>query len=95
MTNTVLYLPAIERRVSPAAYVQAVTLAKANPHPKFTYGLITWRPTTGREIVTQRGRAGELNAIWARDADLQRRIRRRGRRCRERPSAGPRWPISG
>jgi hypothetical protein len=53
MPRRAIYLPAIERRVSLAAYVAAVKAAKAQPEQTFTYGLTTWWPTTGREIVAQ------------------------------------------
>ena len=48
-----IYLPAIERRVSLAAYLSGVRLAKANPTRTFTHGLTTWWPTTGAEIMRQ------------------------------------------
>jgi len=46
-------LPAVNRRVSLAAYITAVRLAKANPEREFKHGLTTWWPTTGAEIVNQ------------------------------------------
>jgi hypothetical protein len=49
----VIYLPAIDRRVSLKTYVTAVKVAKANPNREFTTGLTTWWPTTGAEIVRQ------------------------------------------
>lgn len=48
-----IYLPAVDRRVSLAAYVTAVKIAKANPDREFKHGLTTWWPTTGAEIVDQ------------------------------------------
>jgi hypothetical protein len=48
-----IHLPAIERTVSLAAYIQAVRLAKASPNAKFKTGLTTWWPTTGAEIMKQ------------------------------------------
>jgi len=53
MSRRTIYLPAIERRVSLAAYVNAIKAAKAQPEQTFTHGLTTWWPTTGREIVAQ------------------------------------------
>lgn len=49
----VIYLPAIDKRVSLRAYVAAVRLAKANPTRTFTHGLTSWWPTTGAEIMRQ------------------------------------------
>ena len=49
----VIYLPAIEKRVSLAAYIKAIKLAKQHPDAKFSHGLTTWWPTLGREIVQQ------------------------------------------
>jgi hypothetical protein len=53
MTQRIIYLPAIERRVSLAAYVAAIKTAKAHPEQIFKHGLTTWWPTAGREIVAQ------------------------------------------
>jgi hypothetical protein len=49
----VIYLPAIDRRVSLKAYVAAIKMAKANPDREFSTGLTTWWPTTGAEIMRQ------------------------------------------
>ena len=49
----VLYIPAIDRRVSLAAYVAAVKKAKANPNETFSHGLTCWWPCTGEEIMRQ------------------------------------------
>jgi len=49
----VIYLPAIDRRVSLKAYVAAVKMAKANPDREFSTGLTTWWPTTGADIMQQ------------------------------------------
>lgn len=46
-------LPAIGRRVTLAAYLQAIRTAKANPEATFRHGLSSWWPTTGAEIVEQ------------------------------------------
>ena len=46
-------LPALNKRVTLGAYVKAVKLAKAQPETEFTYGLTTWWPTKGRDIVRQ------------------------------------------
>jgi len=48
-----IHLPAIDRRVSLAAYIAAVKLAKANPTATFSHGLTCWWPCTGDEIVRQ------------------------------------------
>ncbi len=48
-----IYLPALERRVSLKAYIQAFRTAKANPETEFKNGLTTWWPTTGKEIQKQ------------------------------------------
>jgi hypothetical protein len=48
-----IYLPAVSRRVSLAAYIAAVKTAKANPEREFKHGLTTWWPTTGAEIAAQ------------------------------------------
>lgn len=53
MTTRTIHLPALDRRVSLAAYIRAVRLAKANEEATFKHGLTTWWPTTGREIVEQ------------------------------------------
>jgi hypothetical protein len=49
----VIYLPAIDKRVSLRAYVAAIRLAKAYPARTFKYGLTTWWPVTGAEIMRQ------------------------------------------
>ncbi len=49
----VVTLPAPGRRVTLAAYVEAVKLAKANPDTTFKHGPTAWRPCTGREIMRQ------------------------------------------
>jgi len=56
-------LPAINRRVSLAAYVKAIKTAKANPAATFKHGLTTWWPTTGAEIMQQfrRGMHDRIN----------------------------------
>lgn len=46
-------LPAVDKTVSLKAYIQGVKLAKANPDKEFKYGLTTWWPVTGREIMRQ------------------------------------------
>ncbi len=46
-------LPAIDKRVSLAAYLAAVKRAKANPLRTFTHGLTCWWPCTGEEIMRQ------------------------------------------
>ena len=48
-----IYLPAIDRTVSLAAYNQAIRLAKAFPALTFKTGLTTWWPATGAEIMRQ------------------------------------------
>jgi hypothetical protein len=57
-------LPAISRTVSLAAYINAVRLAKANPHMVFKHGFTTWWPTTGAEIMQQfrQGMTERINA---------------------------------
>ena len=52
MTRTI-NLPAINRSVTLAAYVQAIRLAKANPETTFKHGLTAWWPCTGQEIMRQ------------------------------------------
>lgn len=52
MTRTI-YLPSIERRVTLAAYLRAVRVAKANPDAEFKHGLTCWWPCTGADIVRQ------------------------------------------
>lgn len=49
----IVNLPAINRSVTLAAYVQAIKLAKANPDMTFKQGLTAWWPCTGREIMHQ------------------------------------------
>jgi hypothetical protein len=46
-------LPAIDRRVTVAAYVAAVKRARAAPEATFKQGLESWWPTTGAEIRQQ------------------------------------------
>jgi hypothetical protein len=48
-----IHLPAIDRTITLAAYIQAVRLAKAFPTAMFKTGLATWWPTTGAEIMQQ------------------------------------------
>lgn len=48
-----IYLPALERRVSLGAYLNAVRMAKANPLVEFKTGLTTWWPTSGKEVMAQ------------------------------------------
>jgi hypothetical protein len=48
-----IHLPAIDRRVSLAAYLAAVKKAKANPSATFAHGLTCWWPCTGEEILRQ------------------------------------------
>lgn len=48
-----IYLPAVGRRVTLAAYLSAVRKAKANPHVLFSHGLTCWWPCTGEEIMRQ------------------------------------------
>ncbi len=50
---TTIYLPAVERRIPLATYVEAIKRAKQNPEVQFKHGLTTWWPTSGREIVAQ------------------------------------------
>ncbi len=53
MPLRVIYLPALERRVTLGQYVQVVKKAKENLDVEFKRGLTTWWPTTGAEIVEQ------------------------------------------
>lgn len=53
MSRRMIYLPAIEKRVTLAAYLRAVKLAKENPDAEFKHGLTCWWSCTGREIVAQ------------------------------------------
>jgi len=48
-----IYLPAIERRVTVGQYITAIRLAQANPDAEFKHGLTCWWPCTGREIMRQ------------------------------------------
>lgn len=48
-----VHLPAVDRRVSLAAYIAAVKRAKANPTEIFSHGLTCWWPCAGEEIVRQ------------------------------------------
>jgi hypothetical protein len=83
MSQRTIYLPAIERRVSLAAYVAAIKTAKAQPEQTFKHGLTTWWPTTGREIVAQfrDGMHDRINQAIP--------YRRRGRPVRPSPQAQP------
>ncbi len=49
----VIHLPAIDKVVPLAVYIEAVRKAKANPTATFATGLTTWWPTTGAEIMQQ------------------------------------------
>jgi hypothetical protein len=62
-TTRTIYLPAIDRHVSLAAYVGAVKLAKGSPAATFKTGFTTWWPTTGAEIMCQfrRGMTERIN----------------------------------
>jgi hypothetical protein len=51
MIMRTIYLPAIDERVSLAAYVAGVKQSKANPSVTFTHGLTCWWPCTGEEII--------------------------------------------
>ena len=53
MTTKYITLTAVDKRVSIPAYCAAIRLAKANPDREFKYGLTTWWPTTGRDIMRQ------------------------------------------
>jgi hypothetical protein len=57
-----IYLPALGRHVTLAAYLQAVRMAKANPDMTFKTGFTTWWPTTGAE-VTEQFREGMMDRI--------------------------------
>lgn len=46
-------LEATGKKVTLTAYVKAVKLAKDNPTATFKYGLTTWWPVTGAEIVQE------------------------------------------
>lgn len=48
-----IYLPAISRTVTIAAYVAAIRKAKANPDARFQHGLTCWWSCTGADIVNQ------------------------------------------
>jgi hypothetical protein len=52
MTRTIR-LPAIDRTVTLASYINLVRLAKGYPTAVFKTGLTTWWPTTGAEIMQQ------------------------------------------
>lgn len=56
--------PAGRRDIPLGKYVAAIKVAKANPDVTFKYGLTTWWPTTGREIIHQfrRGMHERINA---------------------------------
>ena len=49
----VIYLPAIEKRVTIGQYVRAIKTAKANPTAEFKHGLTCWWACTGAEIMRQ------------------------------------------
>ncbi len=59
-----VFLPALNRTVSLAAYLTAVRDAKAHPATTYAHGLTTWWPTTGAEIRRQflRGLMERINA---------------------------------
>ena len=84
MSRRTIYLPAIERRVSLAAYVAAIKAAKAQPEQTFRHGLTTWWPTTGREILDQ-FRDGVQNRI---NQAIPNHRRRTGGRIYARRAAG-------
>jgi hypothetical protein len=48
-----IYLPALGRNVTLAAYLEAVRMAKANPDKTFKTGFTTWWPTTGAQVMEQ------------------------------------------
>ena len=48
-----IYLPALNRTVSIAAYCAAIRKAQANPTARFPHSLDGWWPATGAEIVRQ------------------------------------------
>ena len=48
-----IYLSAIDRHVTLAAYVAAVQIAKARPEAIFSTGLTSWWPTSGADIMRQ------------------------------------------
>jgi hypothetical protein len=49
----VIYLPALEKRVSLKTYVAGIKLVKANPDKVFKHGLTCWWSCTGAEILKQ------------------------------------------
>ena len=49
----VIYLSAIQKRITIGQYCKAVKLAKANPDREFNVTLETWWPGTGKLIVKQ------------------------------------------
>lgn len=53
MSKRMIYLPALERRVTLGQYVTAVKLAKVNPDRDFKHGLTCWWPCTGSKICSQ------------------------------------------
>lgn len=48
-----IYIPAINRHVSIAAYCAAIRKAKANPDAEFPHSFERWWPTTGAEILRE------------------------------------------
>ena len=48
-----VYLPAIDKRVTLAAYLRFVRLAREKPDRQFAHGLTCWWPCTGAEIMRQ------------------------------------------
>jgi hypothetical protein len=63
MPTRTITLPAINRTVTLAAYVQAIKLAKANPDMVFKHGLTCWWSCSGREVMEQfrRGMVDRIN----------------------------------
>ena len=53
MSERVIHLPAINKRVPLGAYVAAIKIAKAHPNTTFKTGLDCWWSCTGAEIVQQ------------------------------------------
>jgi len=49
----IVYLPAIEKRVSLKSYIAGIKKAKANPEATFPHGLTCWWSCTGEEIMGQ------------------------------------------
>jgi len=52
-----IYLSVLGRRVTLAAYVQAMRVAKANPDMTFKTGFTTWWPTTAPKLWSNSARA--------------------------------------